>query len=301
MNTDPSDIQAVVICIALLVFLALGLAIMDRVEKANRRRWESHRESERRALRDALSLREPDSLRNAIKTTLACHRDIIIPLAKSNDPVFVNALTRVLEEKLEDDHYYRHLLCEVLVERAVIIDTELLERLGSRGDYSYWVDPHAGGHCPTQSSSGTCYCGPAGETITVCLEPIRAAARRRLTKQPSLLVDWSQCPLVEVKAGVQSGAPVLRGSVAIRLKLAERHLNINQDGLRRSWILYVTRRERRIAHLLVVEHPGESATLIRKWPVLDKISHKQVKDRIIGSRNGASQTRYTLFRNTLRS
>ncbi len=25
-------------------------------------------------------------------------------------------------------------------------------------------------------------------------------------------VDWSECPLVEVKPGVQSGAPVLRGS-----------------------------------------------------------------------------------------
>ena len=25
-------------------------------------------------------------------------------------------------------------------------------------------------------------------------------------------IDWSECPLVEVKAGVQSGAPVLRGT-----------------------------------------------------------------------------------------
>lgn len=25
-------------------------------------------------------------------------------------------------------------------------------------------------------------------------------------------VDWSECPLVEVKPGVQSGAPVLRGT-----------------------------------------------------------------------------------------
>ncbi|HSZ61575.1 MAG TPA: DUF433 domain-containing protein [Terriglobales bacterium] len=25
-------------------------------------------------------------------------------------------------------------------------------------------------------------------------------------------IDWSQCPLVEIKAGVQSGAPVLRGT-----------------------------------------------------------------------------------------
>jgi uncharacterized protein (DUF433 family) len=25
-------------------------------------------------------------------------------------------------------------------------------------------------------------------------------------------VDWSECPLVEVKLGVQSGAPVLRGT-----------------------------------------------------------------------------------------
>ncbi len=25
-------------------------------------------------------------------------------------------------------------------------------------------------------------------------------------------VDWSECPLVEVKRGVQSGAPVLRGT-----------------------------------------------------------------------------------------
>ncbi len=25
-------------------------------------------------------------------------------------------------------------------------------------------------------------------------------------------IDWSECPLVEVKQGVQSGAPVLRGS-----------------------------------------------------------------------------------------
>lgn len=25
-------------------------------------------------------------------------------------------------------------------------------------------------------------------------------------------IDWSQCPLVEVKQGVQSGAPVLRGT-----------------------------------------------------------------------------------------
>jgi uncharacterized protein (DUF433 family) len=25
-------------------------------------------------------------------------------------------------------------------------------------------------------------------------------------------VDWSECPLVEVKQGVQSGAPVLRGT-----------------------------------------------------------------------------------------
>jgi uncharacterized protein (DUF433 family) len=25
-------------------------------------------------------------------------------------------------------------------------------------------------------------------------------------------IDWSQCPLVEVKPGVQSGAPVLRGT-----------------------------------------------------------------------------------------
>ena len=25
-------------------------------------------------------------------------------------------------------------------------------------------------------------------------------------------IDWSKCPLVEVKAGVQSGAPVLRGT-----------------------------------------------------------------------------------------
>ena len=25
-------------------------------------------------------------------------------------------------------------------------------------------------------------------------------------------IDWSECPLVEVKPGVQSGAPVLRGS-----------------------------------------------------------------------------------------
>jgi len=25
-------------------------------------------------------------------------------------------------------------------------------------------------------------------------------------------IDWSECPLVEVKSGVQSGAPVLRGT-----------------------------------------------------------------------------------------
>ncbi len=25
-------------------------------------------------------------------------------------------------------------------------------------------------------------------------------------------IDWSQCPLVEIKPGVQSGAPVLRGT-----------------------------------------------------------------------------------------
>jgi uncharacterized protein (DUF433 family) len=25
-------------------------------------------------------------------------------------------------------------------------------------------------------------------------------------------IDWSECPLVETKAGVQSGAPVLRGT-----------------------------------------------------------------------------------------
>ena len=25
-------------------------------------------------------------------------------------------------------------------------------------------------------------------------------------------IDWSECPLVEVKAGVQSGTPVLRGT-----------------------------------------------------------------------------------------
>ena len=25
-------------------------------------------------------------------------------------------------------------------------------------------------------------------------------------------IDWSECPLVEIKAGVQSGAPVLRGT-----------------------------------------------------------------------------------------
>ncbi len=25
-------------------------------------------------------------------------------------------------------------------------------------------------------------------------------------------IDWSECPLVEVKPGVQSGAPVLRGT-----------------------------------------------------------------------------------------
>jgi uncharacterized protein (DUF433 family) len=25
-------------------------------------------------------------------------------------------------------------------------------------------------------------------------------------------IDWSECPFVEVKAGVQSGAPVLRGT-----------------------------------------------------------------------------------------
>ena len=25
-------------------------------------------------------------------------------------------------------------------------------------------------------------------------------------------IDWSECPLVEVKPGVQSGAPVMRGS-----------------------------------------------------------------------------------------
>ena len=27
-------------------------------------------------------------------------------------------------------------------------------------------------------------------------------------------IDWSQCPLVEVKSGVQSGAPVLRGTAS---------------------------------------------------------------------------------------
>ena len=26
------------------------------------------------------------------------------------------------------------------------------------------------------------------------------------------IIDWSECPLVEVKPGVQSGAPVLRGT-----------------------------------------------------------------------------------------
>jgi uncharacterized protein (DUF433 family) len=26
------------------------------------------------------------------------------------------------------------------------------------------------------------------------------------------VIDWSECPLVEVKPGVQSGAPVLRGT-----------------------------------------------------------------------------------------
>jgi uncharacterized protein (DUF433 family) len=26
------------------------------------------------------------------------------------------------------------------------------------------------------------------------------------------IIDWSECPLVEVKSGVQSGAPVLRGT-----------------------------------------------------------------------------------------
>jgi hypothetical protein len=25
-------------------------------------------------------------------------------------------------------------------------------------------------------------------------------------------IDWSECPLLEIKAGVQSGAPVLRGT-----------------------------------------------------------------------------------------
>ena len=25
-------------------------------------------------------------------------------------------------------------------------------------------------------------------------------------------IDWSQCPLVEIKPGIQSGAPVLRGT-----------------------------------------------------------------------------------------
>ncbi len=26
------------------------------------------------------------------------------------------------------------------------------------------------------------------------------------------IIDWSECPLIEVKPGVQSGAPVLRGT-----------------------------------------------------------------------------------------
>jgi hypothetical protein len=68
---------------------------------------------------------------------------------------------------------------------------------------------------------------------------------------------------------------VVVGSVAIRLELPERSLDIDQVSLGRGGFNLVFRRERSLAHLPMVEHPRQPSALIRERPVRDKSSTRR--------------------------
>src|SRR5579864_4737446 len=78
------------------------------------------------------------------------------------------------------------------------------------------IDPKAFGVFTQRTSTVARRASPIGRSINItpqrslqalCYNPRRGAPMSIEEK-----IDWSECPLVEIKPGVQSGAPVLRGT-----------------------------------------------------------------------------------------
>jgi uncharacterized protein (DUF433 family) len=86
-------------------------------------------------------------------------------------------------------------------------------------------------------------------------------------------IDWSECPLVEVKPGVQSGAPVLRGTrmpvdaivdnfdYGVSIAEISEQFEILPDRIE-AILTYA--KSHRIAHRLRSERPGQGAAISRQ-------------------------------------
>ncbi|MGA3186387.1 MAG: hypothetical protein ABSF22_04690 [Bryobacteraceae bacterium] len=83
--------------------------------------------------------------------------------------------------------------------------------------------------------------------------------------------------------------------MTIALELSESRDDIGQRGFDRSRIVFVLGFEGRILHFLVIKHPRQACPLICELPAFNEVLDKQMKDRVVCSRDGAAHARFPIL------